>query len=262
MKDLSEVEKKFLIRLIQLSKYTQNVFLGNILDDYLENIDVFLDHKNERVEYRFDEDKFSKDIYDLTSTARTISWNISIIIKLLKYLESQDLVLLYQESIIRENHTRFGRLTANSNYIRYRENDEEITDLLLKNAHKVIIVGQTIKEYVENEFKTKSDLQHIESVKIAKEDLKIARKALDKATKSVKQSSIAIIISIILGILSVWVSFIFNEQQLENETKINQTQYDDFMESIRLTNDKLKSIDKSINEIEIPDTIITKTIEK
>ena len=58
---LSDLEKDFLKRIVDLSERTHDMFLGNLLDKDLRNIDVHLDRQRNVAEFRFDQQYFPAD---------------------------------------------------------------------------------------------------------------------------------------------------------------------------------------------------------
>jgi len=60
---LSDLEKEFLKRIVDLLEQTYNMFLGNLLDKDLNIIDANLDRQRNIVEFRFDQRFFLADDY-------------------------------------------------------------------------------------------------------------------------------------------------------------------------------------------------------
>jgi len=258
MINLSKTEKDFLKRIVDLSERTSNMFLGNLLDRDLVNIDVFLDYQRQTVEFKFDSHAFVNT--DFVEMVRDMSWTLMKLVKLLKYLEEENYLYLYQESSP-QNNSRFGQLTTNNPFISYQIYDPEISRLLLECSHRTIVVGQTLIDYVRNDFKTEEQLRHEQNIAIATQNLSIANSSLEKteiginlADKSIKLSTKAIVISIILGLISIGASFYIADKQSENATKIDNTQFDSINKSIVSIGSKIESSKM------VPDTINAKVI--
>jgi len=250
---LSDQEKDFLKSVVDLSNQTHNMFLGNLVDHYLRDIDVFLDYNNQNVEYRFDQNVFptTTDFFDLV---REMSWTFMKFVKLLKYLEEKNFLYLYQESPL-QNTSRFGQLVVGNPFFTSSLHDPEIKRLLLDCSHRTIIVGQPLIDYVKNDFKSVEELRHNENVKIAQDALDKSIIGLEQSEKSIGRATTAIIISIILGLISIGASFYIASQQAKNETKMNKEQFDELNAQFRSLNNRVVLIDSALQEIIIPDTI-------
>ena len=258
MISLSLEEKDFLKSIVNLSKRTRNMFFGNLVDKYLSNIDVHITDKKD-VEYRFDEQYFieTKSLHEVTLK---ISWTFLRFIKLLKYLEENNYLNFYLE-IEDPNDARFGGLLRNNSFIVYKIHDQEFKNLLINYSFKTIIIGQTLVDFVENDFKTKEQLRHEENIKIAERNLIIANASLDKAEigisqskKSVRRATIAIIISIILGLISIISSFYISYKQSNSETRFENKQFSSL-------NKVLMSIDSKLKNYNVHDTLNAKIVK-
>jgi hypothetical protein len=245
-------EKDFLKSIVDLSKRTNNMFFGNLVEKYLINIDVQIIDKD-NIEYRFDEEYFLKS-HDLRDVVHNISWTFMRFIKLLKYLEENNYLYLYQET---ESpiELRFGQLIRNNAFIVYQIHDPEIKNLLFNYSFKTIVIGQTLIDYVSNGFKTEEQLRHEANLKIAEKNLTIANASLKAAEISVKRATYAIIVSIILGIISIGSSFYISNKQSKCETKMDKTQFNSL-------NNGIVSIDSILTINSKHDTINAKIIKE
>lgn len=257
---LSDLEKDFLKRIVDLSERTHDMFLGNLLDRDLQNIDVYLDRQGNIAEFRFDQQFFPADT-DFVYKVREMSWTFMKLVKLLKYLESENYLYLYQESAP-NNTSRFGQLIQSNPYISYQIYDPDIKRLLIDYSHRTIVVGQTVIDYVKNNYQTLEQIRHTENIHIAEQNLKVANESIDKAEigitqskKSIKTATWAIIISIILGLISIWTSFYLAEKQSETPITIEKTQYESIKQDI-------KSIDSTIQNMKIVDTLKTEIVNE
>jgi hypothetical protein len=257
---LSELEKEFLKRIVDLSERTHDMFLGNLLDKDLRNIDVYLERQRNIAEFRFDQQFFPADT-DFIYKVREMSWTFMKLVKLLKYLEGKNYLYLYQESEP-ENTSRFGQLIKSNPYIAYQIYDPDIKKLLIDYAHRTIIVGQTVIDYVKNNYQTIEQIRHIENKQIAEQNLKVANDSIDKAEigiiqskKSVKTATGAIIVSIALGLISIWTSFYLSEKQSKNPITIEKTQFESLKHDIKL-------IDSTISNLKIVDTLKTEIVNE
>lgn len=249
---LSDLEKEFLKRIVDLSVRTHDMFLANLLDRDLQDIDVYLDRQRNIAEFRFDK-QFPPDT-DFVYKVREMSWTFMKLVKLLKYLESENYLYLYQESAP-NNASRFGQLIDGNPYISYEIYDPDIKRLLIDYSYRTIVVGQTVIDYVKNNYQTLEQIRYAESKKIAEQNLEVANKSIDKAETGIRQSNTsikiatsAIIISIVLGLISIWTSFYLSEKQAKTPITIEKVQYESIKKNI-------KSIDSVMQNMKIFDTL-------
>jgi hypothetical protein len=87
--------------------------------------------------------------------------------------------------------------------------DENIKKSLINYSQKTIIISETLREYVRNDFKTPEQIRHDENLKIAKQNLEVAHESIKKVKKGLCFSMISIVIAIIAIITSIYLSFIF-----------------------------------------------------
>jgi hypothetical protein len=187
MISLSAEERTFLRKIVVLSAKTFDVFLGNVVDSELPNIDVFVNINNQIVEYRFDT-AYYQNPTEFPLLVRNLSWKFMRYVKLLKYLESINYLYLYQESAP-ENESRFGRLIKDNPYIGFSPYDPEVRKLVIDYSYRTIVIGQTLVDFVKNEFKTQEQLRHEENMVVAETELKISKESLSHAQKGINLST-------------------------------------------------------------------------
>jgi len=249
---LSDLEKDFLKRIVDLSEKTQNMFLGNLLEIDLQNVDVYLDRQKNLVEFHFDVLYFPQNT-DFIYKVREMSLTFMKLVKLLKYLEKENYLYLYQESKPDDNF-RFGRLIQNSPCIIFQLYDPDIKKLLIDYSHRTIVVGQTVIDYVKNNFQTLEQIRHNENIRIAEQNLKIANESLEKAEigitqskKSINRATTAIFVSILLGFISILSSFYLSEKQSARPISIEKNQFESL-------NENIKSVDSSLVNLRVLST--------
>jgi uncharacterized protein YfkK (UPF0435 family) len=195
MRTLSDEEKSFITELVRISSSSQNVFLGNIIDRELNGVDVYLDYANKKVEYRFDEGLYKQDPSQFMDFARVFSWKIMRYVTLLRDLEKEGMLFLYQESPNVPNSS-FGRLVRGRIPISNGLNDTQAISSILEYTKKTILINQSLLDFESNDFKTEDALRHLESVEYSKKNLELADQSLksslvslDLATKSLDASN-------------------------------------------------------------------------
>lgn len=187
MRKLSEEEKAFTSELVRLSKSSYNVFISNVVDRELNNIDVFLNYKNKEIEYRFDQIMYDKNPADFLVFVRDFSWKMIKYFHLLTYFEKNGMLFLYQEGPI-QSSSRFGRLIKNNEYVTHLLNDPDAVDLILEYSRKTILINHSLLEYVEQGFITEEDTKHQQSIQLSEENLRVANESLAASEKSLKAS--------------------------------------------------------------------------
>ncbi len=130
----------------------------------LANIDVALDYQNRSVDLRIDQAIHNGGI--LTETVRSLTAQMVTVVNLLEYLEKNGYVSTYYEAAPGQ-HERFGQLVQGNPFITYTLPDRKLTDLLLDNSLKSILVGQPLIEFVTDDFRTKDDKAYRTNVAIA-----------------------------------------------------------------------------------------------
>ncbi|MGE8535765.1 MAG: hypothetical protein ACN6OJ_14350 [Chryseobacterium sp.] len=206
MRNLSQQEKKFITELLRIANTSNNVFMANIVYGELTNVDIYLDYENQKVEYRFDQNLYDQNQYSFSDFTRDFSWKIIKYFKLLKYLENNGMLFLYQETPYEDN-SRYGRLINDHPFIGADINDKDAVKLILDCSKKTIVINESIREYVNNDFKTKEDLKHFENLELSKKNLEIAQRSNELAQKSLKRIDITIITTIIIFILGSILNF-------------------------------------------------------
>lgn len=191
MRKLSEEEKIFTRELLRISSISYNVYLSNIVDKELNNIDIFLDYQNQKVEFRFDQNMYQQNPSNFISFTRDFSWKMIRYFNLLRDLEKYGMLFLLQESPTKMN-LRFGRLVTGQTFISSSLNDIDIIKLILDYSLKTILINQSLREYVENDFKTEEDIKHRQNIGISEENLRIANDSLEIASQSLDASKEAL----------------------------------------------------------------------
>lgn len=205
MKKLDKDEKFIINKIVTCWKNGQAVCLADIVDNFLIDIDVNLDYQNKTIELLFDQQAFI-NLQNFTTIATDKAWLLMRFVTLLKYLQRQDYIYLYQQANIPNSPTRFGQLIQGNTSVSYQITDKVIVDFLLDYSYCTIVVGQILIDYLENNYMTDEQIKLDEDIKIAKENLNVAKDSLIQAKKSVNRSTVAICISIVLGVLSFVVS--------------------------------------------------------
>lgn len=177
MRKLSDDEKSFINELIRISENSHDVFLANIIDRKLNNVDVYLDYISNIVDYRFDQNLYNNDPNQFIYYVREFTWKMRQYIQLLLDLEKNGMLFLFQESPNVAN-SRFGRLISGNQFIPSRINDLETTKLIIDYAKKTIIINESLKHFAKNDFRTDEEIRYEEEKETSIKSLKTAKNTL------------------------------------------------------------------------------------
>jgi len=178
MRKLSPEEKIFIKKLVELSNRTQNVYLGNIIDDELSDIDIFIDYNLNKAWFRFDKALYDFDPNEFFILTRDFSWKFRQYIQLLEDLEKENMLFLYQESPLRDENKRFGRLINGRDYITQEISDEKTVKSLIDYSLKTIITNESLNHFVENDFRTDEEVRFLQEKEGAEKNLRVAKNTL------------------------------------------------------------------------------------
>lgn len=257
MRTLSIEEKSFVSELVRITKISHNVFLANVVDRELNNTDVYLDYANNEMKYRFDQNLYNQNPNQFTDFAREFSWKMMRYINLLRDLEKEGMLFLFQESP-NVNNSRFGRLANGNSYITSSINDQEAITSFLDYSKKTILINQSLIDFEENDFKTESDLKHIESIKYSKKNLKLADKSLKSSlrslnlaskslvsgNRSLKYSRNTLIVTILIFIIGTAINVIISNRE-QKPISLNENQFNLLNNSLLKTQQKLNSTNRN-----------------
>ncbi|WP_312172168.1 hypothetical protein [Chryseobacterium sp.] len=196
MRQLSENEKKFTSKLVDLSQRSSDVLFSNIIYAEMSNTNISIDYSNEHVEFHFDKQLYDTNPSIFLDFVRSWSWEVVRYIKLLEYLEKMDLLFLLQESSDEES-IEFGTLIVGNQFIRKSIHDKSLIKLILKYSSKTIIINDSLIEYVKNNFKTKDDLHYENNTQLSNRALRIAKYTLIATA----------VIFVISTAINIWLSF-------------------------------------------------------
>lgn len=254
MKTLVNEEKYLLKEIVTRWKRGQTVCLADILDKFLVDIDIKIDYNKNTVELLFDQEKIS-DLNRLPQLASEKAWLLMRFVLLIKYYQGLDYMFLYQESRLTDPVNRFGQLLQGRKTISYHLTDTTILNCVLDYSYKTIVIGQILIDFVENNFRTREQIRHEENLILAEKNLSISHGNLFESKRGVKRSTIAIIVSVVVGLISLFTSIILSVTQSKVELKSEQ--YGTILKSL----DSIYGINNSTNQfiknIHLPDTLKT-----
>lgn len=251
MREFDDFEKQIIRKLKTFKE--KGIYLNflSILDDYYKDRAIEIKRDTKEGWIQFDTKKFAN--YDKNINAwipkqdlvKEIAPSIDIIIRiifLLSYLEKNGLIFLYDFATSNENISSFPKLNTPPEPTRLPLPDKKVIDLLIDYYYKEIFISQSIVNLVNNEFKTKDEIQHEETIAYANKSLKTGE-------ESIKTANFAVIVSIIIGSVGLVVAGYSTYQTYQISQKpidINTTQLKVFENKAYEMTTKLNRLD-SIN---------------
>ena len=183
MRKFSELEKSYIKHLVKKSDYQSN-FPINILDGLFVNRKVVFDaHKEDEpclIFYRKENEEFS-----LPSEIKELNNAFMELASLIRYLKDQGLILqidynekrLVYPPVDDKDDDTLEKYKREGLHSIARKMDKIAADFLLECVNKSVFVGQTLKDLVDNDFKS------------------IEERNLDEAIKQTKSAHITMLIS-------------------------------------------------------------------
>lgn len=263
MRTLSPEEKSFVSELVRIAATSHNVFLANVVDQELNNTDVYLDYANNHVEYRFDQNLYNQNPTQFMDFAREFSWRMMRYINLLRDLEKEGMLFMFQESP-NVNNSRFGRLFNGNMYISSSINDQEAIGSFLKFSKKTILINQSLIDFEKNNFKTESDLKHIESIEYSKKNLALADKSLKSSLESLelasqslesgngalKYSRYTLIATILIFVIGTAIN-IYTSNKEQEPFSLNKKQFELLNNSLLKSREELNSTIRNLKSVQL-----------
>jgi hypothetical protein len=279
MRKLDLEEKQFLTEVVRHYQNGKLPCLADLVDNYLVSKDIQIAFNTKTAEVHFDQYVFLSN-NNLPDYARQISWTLMKLVNLLKYL--QDLGYLYLWKEANNNPIeRYGQLVSGNPIISQNINDSHIAGLLVEYSFRTIILGQTLIEYVHNDYQTTEDLQFKENIKIANASLETARQSitqanesiviskeslvnsqgsLTEARRSVSRATIAIWLSVIMTLSSIAASFYLVNYQTEKPMSIDSKQIEQVLKGFNEMEKKVETISDNLEKLKLPDTVKTTVV--
>jgi hypothetical protein len=226
MKEFNQFEKEIINRIIADYKKGTVPKLISILNPELENKDIYLDFEEETAIIKADINFYS----DKTSVeeARKLIAKIVTTVHLLKYLQNEGYLILYNEAVVQGKFFYYGQLIQGNHSHKFPINDLDVKDLLIDYSRKIILVGQPLIEFVKNDFKTEEQIRANKESKTNSRNLSIAL--------------IALIVSVFLGVIGIFVGIYYGSQEVKySKVQIEQEQ------NVKLNDNQLKGIENKID---------------
>jgi hypothetical protein len=134
----------------------------------------------------------------LPEVAQTIEHIIKLIF-LLDYLETKGLVFLYEFSQNERDTESFPKIEEPFTPLRMPISEKKVVEMLLSFFQKEIVVSQSITTLVTNNFLTRREVQHMETIEYANRSLRTGERSINMANRATG-------VSIVLGAASVLLS--------------------------------------------------------
>lgn len=197
MRAFSDLEKQLIHRIIELDDKPSSLnVLGNVIGSFYgeshltDHCYVSLKSPTD-VSIQIRDEALQQNGLDwIRSVDSDISKKLLIVVALFEYLESQKLVYLVGDLDLQS----LGEVWVDANYTRCEFLDDELKPLIYKYSRKKIFISETLRAFVNNQFKTDEELRHEKEVSAISDQLKFTRIALG-------MTILGLLISILVPIL-------------------------------------------------------------
>jgi|GEM_PF-1379878 len=201
----------------QLKIYYENGILQNwisLLDGFLENKEIKLNRNQNTVTIGFDYNIYGLNNQQARNLIDDVNEITIVIVKtifLLQYLEKNGYVFLFNES--GNNLNGHSRISSNNPPISHQIPDADVCKLIIEYFSKTIVISQAIVDLVNDNFISKEEQRHNETIRVSSENLVEARRGLGisednlaEAKKGIKISRFAVGVAIVIGAASIVMS--------------------------------------------------------
>lgn len=238
MRQINNFEKEVLKGIILYHNRGIVPNLASVIDPYLQNKDIYLDFAAKSAEIRADMQFYNQGT--LIEEVRRLTLQIVTFVTLLKYLQDNGYLTIFQEATQLQNQQRFGQLIQSHTFVTATIADKNVTTLLLDYSLKSILVSQSLIDFVANNFRTEEKVRSDRDNLINKRNLNIA--------------AIALMASTIIGVCGLFYSRLevkYGRLQVEQEqnVRLNTNQIDNLVNRLDSTNHRLKLINTKLEEL-------------
>jgi hypothetical protein len=181
MRAFSDLEKQLIHRMIELDDKSGSLnVLGNILDSFYGKSHLpdhcYVELKSPKdVSIQVRDDALNENGLDwIRDVDSEISKKLLIVVALFEYLEAQKLVYFVGDLDLNS----LGEVWADTKYTRCEFLDDDLKPLIYKYSRRKIFVLETLRVFVNNDFKTDEEIRHNKEVLSISEQLKFTRIAL------------------------------------------------------------------------------------
>lgn len=240
MRQINDFEKEILNRIITF--YNRGIVpnLASVIEPYLENKEIYIDFVANLAEIRADAQYYNQE--SLVDEVRTMTLRIVTVVMLIKYLQDNGFITIFNETTNTPTQERYGQLIQGNTCLTAAIADTNVKNLLIDYSFKSILLGQALIDFVSNDFRTKEQVDSDKDTSINKRNLKIA--------------VIALIASTIIGVIGLIFSFFevkYCRLQIEQQQnvllnkvqyKVFETQNDSACVLVRKPTEKVQEFDK------------------
>jgi hypothetical protein len=179
MRTFDDFEKNILRK---LKEYYEGGILQNhisLLDDEFDYKEIVIDKTNNIVTIGFDYDRYmpngNNGAYNLIDEVNHISRVLIKTIFLLKYLEDNGYVFMFNESKQSDSPNIHSRITSSKKTIRHEIADKNVCNIIINYFTKTILISQAIIDLVNDNFISKEEIRHNENIKLSIDNLNEAK---------------------------------------------------------------------------------------
>jgi len=244
MRLLNDTEKDFCKRI--LVGNGANNFLENIIDHKLGGVRISITKSPKKVELLLEtqnQNPTKEEFNRLKSLRNNVISDITTVVNLIKMLERESYIILFNGATVSQNKFEFGQGAINLCFILsdIDTTDNVIMDLLIDYVGKEIVLTEEFREFCKNDYISREELRHRKEELRHRKEIKITKYALYVAI-------IALVVNVVFNIISI----------KSKEMSINQEQMSLLMKNLTTISNKLDSLIVVAKK----DLLIDKKIEK
>ncbi len=153
MRSLNKEEQLFCKRILQGNG--DNNYIGNIIDDKLENVRIVMDRQNSSVEIRVTTSTQIPSAIDFDYVKKRnaeVCELILEVVNLIKLLEKEHYIMTLRRANQVQNPMSMGRGCANLSFIKSEIPDSNITKLLIEYCEKEIYITEEFRQFCNRGF--------------------------------------------------------------------------------------------------------------
>ena len=195
MRQLNTEEKRF-CQLIHDKKGTNML---TIIDDKLVGVRIRIQRKPELLKFLFEAQNETPDNADLISAVdrlQVLGVDVITIANLLKMLQDEGYIILYERANTIENEVDYGQGAVNAPSLPYRFPDDKLSSLFIEYSSKDIIVTPEFERFIKEGYISRDEQRYQTQIRTATTALMTSRKAL-------RVSTIALCVATLIGTINL-----------------------------------------------------------
>lgn len=197
LKSFDKIEKDAIKRLVSEKQSGQPIRLGNVLDTLFPNQYIKIDKAQSKVDIMYDNSGQTSQVVEDQGVLATI-------ILLMNYLEKNGYICLFDCANVQATVSTIGQGAQSKCTISHSLPDQNVSNWLLNNCDKQIIVGYDLVKLVKDDF-------------ISKDELRFKKQQI--------ATWVSIIISLLIGLCGIFMNLVTLQEENSDMTVKNIDNY-------------------------------------